>query len=154
MEVKQFLGPTMSISKCLILMILLVVDITEEADDDAHVNRGEYEIEEYTDMVELFILSHHNSVEAAEAYANHHPNRRHPSRNTFVRAYDRFRDTGNLEPRRGHYEHPIGDNYDVEEEILDIVTNERNIGIREVARRVAKPYSMVQNFLRFIGSFI
>lgn len=133
-------------------ILILLVNITHEADNRV------YALEDYVDMLEVYILSHRRPTAAAADYAIRYPNRRHPSGRTFQRNYDRLKETGSVMPDIHHHhhavEHLLEDNFDAEDEILRILTEEPGIGMREVANRIGESYSMVQRFLKFIGMFL
>lgn len=133
----------------ILYLLAIFVGETYEAD-----NRP-FTLVEYADMLESYILNERNAVQAVERYVAAHPDRRHPSRFTFSRTYERLRHTGSVLPdiqNIGHVvDRPLADIFDVEDRILRILTQEPGIGIRDVAHRVGESYSLVQRFLKNIG---
>lgn len=130
----------------IIFILFTVLEVTFQA-DRAHV----YTTGEYVDMIECYILAHHNSAQAKRDYHEKYRRRIQPNDRTFVRAYDRFVESGSVVERREGLERPIEDYFDIEDEILRLVTEERGIGQREIARRVGCSLSKVQRLLKLSG---
>lgn len=109
----------------------------------------EFTFEELADMVFVYGLANGNSRAAARLYHNRYPARRHPKYSIFPRIFRRLRETGNLRPvghdrgRRRTTRIP-----DLEEEILDRVTEQPSISTRAVANEVGVDHSTVWRVLR------
>lgn len=105
-----------------------------------------FDAELYAEFVELYISNNLSGREAARAYANKYPERRHPNRQVFIDAYRRFREYGSGVPRPREGVPVI--NVRADEQIIRIFDNEPNLSVRRASARLNPSKSHVHRVLK------
>lgn len=112
-----------------------------------------YAIQEYVDMVSVFILCNGNLNAAARLYQERWPNRqRYPDRRTIGEAHRRFAETGNVMPQRQDAGRPRNVlNPAMEVRIEQLFEDDPTTSTRAVARQVGVNHSQVHAVVRAAG---
>lgn len=117
-----------------------------------HHAQAAYEINEYVQMVQVFILCNGNLNAAARMYQERWPDRRHPDPRTIGEANRRFTETGNVLLRRpdaGRPHHVL--NPALEEHIEQLFEDDPTTSTRAVARQVGVSHSRVHDVIKAAG---
>lgn len=108
--------------------------------------------EEYVDMIMVYGAAEENAERARRMYLERFPNRQTPSRNTFLRVIQRGRETGKLQPKKGHGGgRPNQIEVNVEEAILDMADADPTTSTRQIAQQVEVSQYFVWNTLKKNG---
>ena len=111
-----------------------------------------YTNNEYMDMIIIYGASGENAARARRMYLEKFPNRHTPSENTFLRVIQRGRETGNLQPKKGHDGgRPHRHGVDLDEEVLERVDAEPTISTRLIAKNVNASHNYVWRILKMNG---
>lgn len=114
--------------------------------------RLHYTIEEYVQMLHFYYVCDGVFAEAARAYSERWPNRRHPDAHTIRDAHRRFIETGNVMPQHQGAGRPRGVLIPaMEDRILRCFDDDPTTSTRAVARQVGVCHSQVHNVVREAG---
>ncbi|KAK3894978.1 hypothetical protein Pcinc_001271 [Petrolisthes cinctipes] len=95
-----------------------------------------YTSTEYTDMLLTLGAAGGNAAEAVRMYAGQYPNRRQPSRPTYLSVERRLREYGSLNTRAVNRGRPHGEQVlDAEEDILDAIADDPSTSTRRLGAR-------------------
>ncbi|KAK3888639.1 hypothetical protein Pcinc_007364 [Petrolisthes cinctipes] len=90
-----------------------------------------YTSTEYTDMLLTLGAAGGNAAEGVRMYAGQYPNRRQPSRPTYLSVERRLREYGSLNARAVNRGRPHGEQVlDAEEDILDAIADDPSTSTR------------------------
>ena len=113
-----------------------------------------YTSAEYTDMILTLGAAGGNAAEAVRMYGEQYPNRRQPSRPTFLSVERRLREYGSVNPRavdrgRLHDEQIL----DAEEDILDAIADDPSTSTRRLGARFGVSQASVWRILNRNGLY-